>query len=163
MKNLLNMIYILTLLSIVSCSQNPKSIEEINKLKFVETFNADKPNLKIIISLFKSPAVDEPIETTGFVEIKHHYVGNNSFNLNLKDGYLEMKFPIVFQKKKDGKYYYLEEIYDTLGGEGGLINSETVNIELEPTSVYPNCDVIVYFMNKGDREDVFVVGKTIYE
>ncbi len=100
----------------------------------------DQPQIDIDILMFKNPSVNEPVPTTGKITIR-----DGVFKMNLKNGLVETSVNARYEGKKDGKHHFV-----VLDAEG------TYPIKLEPTLLYPDCDMIVYFIG---TEDLFIVGK----
>lgn len=108
----------------------------------IETLSSTPPHVRIKISLFYSPAVEEPISTTGDIIIK-----DGIFSMNIKDGKFQMTVKAAYQGKKNGNHVFF--VNDAEGA---------YNIRLEPTSKYRDLNVIVYFF--GD-DNMYAVGKII--
>ena len=164
MKNLINIVFIITITSFISCNQTSNSDEEKFKLEFLDSFNASNPNLNVLIKKMKTPIVSKPFNTSGIITIK-----NKNFYMNIKD-MMELNFSILFSKEDENIFYY-DEAYTSSNEKFAKelfkireSDNKIMKIRIEPTSEYENSDVIIYLDLPSEKGlgILMLIGKTIY-
>jgi clan AA aspartic protease (TIGR02281 family) len=88
---------------VLGASVSDKSSQQFstNNASSYSPFKWEKPEFRIKIIGLKSPAVEEAIPTTGYVNIS-----NGEFRMNVKDGYIEQTVRVEYKGRMEGVYLF---------------------------------------------------------